>query len=164
MKKDDFSLYIRNEATGTTINFDLVPEDFSESFSSSFESQDIMGRSAPIVGWSSSGPHSVSLTLTLHAEIEGGTDKLKDKINKLVALTYPVYSGDAITPPKCFIRVGKMVGMYGYIESVSVSWEKPYSEQIFRKAEVSIDVNEIANNASECLDAVQVEAGGLYQI
>ena len=164
VSKDDFTFYILNQTTGTKIEFDLVPEEISESFAASFESQDIMGRTAPIVGYSSSGPHTVSLNITVHAEMEGGIENMKKKIHQLVALTYPVFSGDLLEPPKCFVRVGNMVGMYGYIESVDVSWEKPYTDMVFRKAEVSLSVNEIRNMADDCLSASDVESGGIFQI
>jgi hypothetical protein len=164
MAKDEFTFYILNQVTGSKIEFLLVPEEISESFSSSFESQDIMGRTAPIVGFSSSGPHTVSLNITIQADMEGGIENMKKKINQLIALTYPVYSGDLLEPPKCFVRVGNMVGMYGYIESVDVSWEKPYTDMVFRKAEISLSVNEIRNNAGECLDAKGIESGGIFQI
>ena len=45
-----------------------------------------------------------------------------------------------------------------------MSWEKPYTDMVFRKAEVSLSVNEIRNMADDCLSASDVESGGIFQI
>lgn len=151
--KDKINCYIKNLVTGTTIEFELIPETVSDNNSASFDAQDIRGRSNPIQGYNTSGPRTVSFSIQLHDDY--CKDGILTTVNKLRALTYPAYGG-GVTPPSCYVRFGKMIRMKAVVTSVSVQWNKPYRNGVFTQAEVSLDFTEIRNKS---LSASNIEGG-----
>lgn len=154
--------YVINLLTDTKITFKVPPEELTESVSASFEPQEIRGRSAPFFSYNSNGARTVSFTVTLHEEYcAGGIWKT---VNQLKALVYPTYSGSIVRPPKCYVRFGSMVGMRAIIENVSVSWEKPYIQDVgkrivFNKASVSLEFTEYMVNDTHDAYSMEKEGG-----
>lgn len=159
--KDNISrlpCYIINLVTGTRIAFTVIPEDISDSNSAQFDDQSIRGRSTPLKGYSGSGPRSVSYSLDLHDDYcQGGILKT---VNKLKALVYPVYGG-VVTPPKCYVRLGNMVGMTAVTNSVNISWKPPYRNGVYVCATVSLEFSEVVKTP---YGATDIEKGGDYLI
>ena len=151
--KDKISCYVKNLLTGTTIEFELIPESVTDSNSASFDPQDIRGRSTPIQGYNNSGPRTVSYTVILHDDY--CKDGILKTVNALRALTYPAYGG-SVTPPTCYVRFGKMIKMKAITNSVSVNWMTPYRDGVFTRAEVTLDFIEVRGSS---LGASSVEGG-----
>lgn len=151
--KADVTCYIKNMVTGSTISFGL-PNDLSDSISATFDDTNIRGRSSPIKGYDSSGPRSLSYSLILHNDYcpEG----LYTTIAKLKALCYPGYS-NTVDSPSCYVRLGKAVKGLFVMNSVGVTYEKPYVDGMYVKAEVSLDLSEAPSSP---LSASEVENGG----
>lgn len=154
--KDNISCYIKNLITGTTIEFDLIPEEFSETNVATYDQHNIRGRSSPIQGYSNSGPRNISYMVQIHDDC--CTNGIVDTVNKLRALSYPEYGG-SIVPPKCYIRFGDMLSIKAVVINVNVTWRKPYRNGTFINADVSLDFIEIIDKPRS---ASEVE-GGKYE-
>lgn len=152
--RDEIVCYIINLVTNSRIEFTLIPDEVSDSVSSQFEETTPMGRSGPIYGYSATGPHSVSFSIQLHDDYcKGG---ILNTVNKLKALTYPVYNSGNINPPKCLIRIGNIINMTAKCSEVSVTWQKPYRNGQYIMAEVSLSFDEVT---SRSMSAYDVEKG-----
>lgn len=151
--KDTINCYIKNFVTGSTIEFELIPEEITDNYSATFDQQDIRGRSNPIQGYNSSGPRTISYTIQLHDDY--CKTGILDTVNKLRALTYPEYGG-VIIPPKCYVRFGNMIGTKAITTSVGVTWKKPYRDGIFINADVTLEFTEVLENPKS---ASQIEGG-----
>lgn len=150
--------YIINLITNTRITFSILPEDISESNQAQFDEQSIRGRSSPLRGYNTSGPRNVSYSLELHDDYcEGG---ILATVNKLKALSFPTYDGIVI-PPKCYIRIGNMIGMTAVTSSVSVSWKPPFRNGVYLCASVSLDFSEVVTVPYGARD---IERGSDYVI
>lgn len=151
--RETISCYIRNLITNTNIEFELIPEEFTETNSATFDPHNIRGRSSPLQGYNSSGPRTLNYTLQLYDDY--CKDGILLTVNKIKALTYPEYGG-AIIPPKCYIRFGGMINMQGVVSNVSVNWKKPFRKGIFINADVSIDITEVVDKPKS---AYEIETG-----
>ena len=128
-----FDMHIVNLLTKTSTSFKLTPEEISDNINANFNDQDIPGRSAPIPGYSSTGPRSISFTIKLHDDYcEGGLIKT---IRQLKALAYPNYT-EYVTPPSCYLRVGDLIQMTAICKEVGVSWQKPIRQGIYIVADI----------------------------
>lgn len=160
--------YIINLVTNTKIEFLCNPEDVSENIASTFDAQTVRGRTAPFVGYDNTGPRTVSVSFIVNADLEGDAKtaltNFKRKVNAIRALAYPEYQGQYIKPPVCFVRIGKMVSMRAITEGVSVSWSLPYSEGLYRQAEISLEFTQIHNTPATCYGASDVENDKLFGV
>lgn len=151
--KDNIECYVRNNLTGKNIEFELIPEEISESLAAAFDPQEIRGRSNPIQGYNNSGPRSVEFTVTLHDDY--CKDGILNVVNSLKALEYPLYNS-YVVPPNCYVRIGKMIRMQAICTGVNVTWKKPYRQGYFINADVSLSFSEVRSNPQ---DASEVEGG-----
>jgi hypothetical protein len=127
---------IVNLTTGKIINLTHIPEELEDSNGASFSEVNIQGRSAPVLGYDGGGPRTVRFSIQLHDDYcpEG----IKQAVQDLKALTYPLYSGSKITPPRCYVRIGNILRITGVCDDVSVNWKKPYRDGVFVYADVSV--------------------------
>lgn len=158
--------YIKNMNTKTVISFAaMLPETIQDSYSANYSPTDLLGRSSPIIGYSSGGPRSVSFDLTLHDDIiwaDGHNQDIVDVVNSLKALPYPDYTSSKVIPPKCYVKIGDIISLVGVCNEVSVTWEKPYRETAlgrmsYIKAEVSLSFDEVVVSPRGTRD---IERGG----
>lgn len=142
LNKEYIPCYIINILTGGKIEFECEPEEISDSNSNQFDPQEIRGRSSPFQGYNSSGPRSISFSVMLHDDLckEG----ILNTVNHLRSLTFPNYGG-VLTPPKCLVRIGDMIHCNAIVNDVSVSWQKPYRDNVYVAAEVSINLSEVVD-------------------
>lgn len=143
--------YIYNLLTGSKIEF-YLPDSFIDTNTANFEDVAIRGRSTPLRGYDSSGPRSISFDLDLHDDY--CPIGLKETVKKMRALTYPSYKGYAV-PPECYIKLAEVFSSRATVNSVSVSYEKPYRDGHYVKATVSLDITPI----SDSLSAEDIEKG-----
>lgn len=133
--KNPIPAYIVNLTTGHVIEFAHIPDELEDSNSSSFSEINIQGRSTPVLAYDGSGPRNVTFTLQLHDDY--CRLGIKQTVDLLKSLTYPRYS-TYILPPRCYIRIGETIRMTGVCEDVTVNWKKPYRDNKFVYAEVSL--------------------------
>lgn len=147
--KDYIPCYVINSVTGGTIEFDVEPDEITDTTSAQFDPQDIRGRSSPFQGYNGSGPRTVSFELTLHQDL--CKDGLLNTINHLKSLAYPGYGG-VLTAPKCIVRLGEMVHMKAIINDVGVVWQKPYRDKCYLLATVSLNFTEVVDTPFSASD------------
>lgn len=153
--KEYIPCYIVNAVTGDTIEFDCEPESFDESNSNNFDMQDIRGRSNPFQGYNNSGPRTISFTLPLHDDLcKLG---ILNTVNKLRALVYPGYEGDVLVPPVVLFRIGDMFNCKCIVNDVSISWQKPYRNNVYTYAEANISLTEVVDRP---FSATEISANG----
>lgn len=151
MSGSKMPMYVINLVTGTHINIDLVPEELSEDFAANFEDISPRGRSNSIQGYDTSGPHTVSFSIKVHEDY--CKDGFMTTMNRLRALTYPGYEG-RVEPPKCYIRIGRMIAMTATPRSVGVSWAGVIRDGHFTSADVSFSFTE-AESIPNSVDDVE---------
>lgn len=146
------------------------PDSINDSTSVSFSSVSALGRSAPIQAYSSSGPRTLTVNLTLHRDmfndvnydvsnlpVEIGDDYVDTIIKCIQAIALPNYkaSSKAITVPKVAVRYGNDIFIKGIVTgSVSVSYSKPIlANNKYAIVTLQFDVTEIdpydANTVAE---------------
>lgn len=133
--KDPIVATIVNLTNGHVINLTHVPEEIEDANSASFSETNILGRSAPVLGYDGSGPRNVTFTLQLHDDY--CPQGIKKAVHELKSLTYPKY-GNYIQAPRCYVRIGDFLRITGVCEDVSVGWKKPYRDGVFVYADVSL--------------------------
>lgn len=141
--------FIQNMLTGETKTFNTLPDDVTETYSTSWDMTDIRGRSAPYIGYSGNEARSVSYSITLQEDM---CDDMMGVVKFLKGLVYPKYYGSLVDPPYCVVKLGGMVdSMTAVVNSVSVSWEGPIlgddssTSDHYSRAEISLDFTELRN-------------------
>lgn len=147
--KDYIPCYIINTLTGNTIEFDVEPDEITESNSSQFDPQDIRGRSSPYQGYNSSGPRTVNFELVLHHDL--CKDGILTTVNHLRSLTYPGYGG-VLRAPECVVRLGDMIHMKAIVNDVGITWQKPYRDNVYLAATVSLSFTEVTDTPKSASD------------
>lgn len=147
--KDYIPCYIINTVTGGKIEFDVEPEEITDTTTANFDPQEIRGRSSPYQGYNGSGPRTVSFELILHEDL--CKDGVLNTVNHLRSLAYPGYGG-VLTAPSCLVRLGGMIHMKAIVSDVGVIWQKPYRDQIYLAATVSISFTEVTDNPHSASD------------
>lgn len=150
----EIECYVLNRLTGTKIIFGISPDEVSESNSAQFDDADVRGRSSPFKQYSQSGPRSVSFTVTLYADY--CPMGIVQTVSAVKALVYPKYT-DVIEAPHAYFKIGKFMALDGVVNSVSVSWRKPFRDGYYLFADVSIDMDEVRSVAQS---AEEVESNG----
>ena len=139
-KDERFTCYIKNNLTGTKIPFPVLPQGVSESISSNFTQQDIIGASVPRVIYASTGAKTVSLSLQNLTEdyVASGFDNLLQYVRALQALAYPTYSNTGVVnSPNLTLVLGDR-SMRCVCTNVSVSWDSKVRDQ--RMLSCSVDL------------------------
>ena len=150
---DSIPCYIINLNTSTKIEFNLTPEEISESNSTSIDEQVPKGRSSPIIGYTSTGPNELSFTISLCDDyLDESIDVV---VRKLKALIFPLYN-TMIYTPKALVRIGSFINFTGVPTSVDVTWKKPYRNGLYIYADVSLAFTEVTDKA---LDSKDIEGG-----
>lgn len=124
INRREMQAYIQNLITNTSTSFTFYPEEVEDSHTSSFNQQEIQGRSTPLISYSGGGPREVSFSVIILDEFcDIG---IVDTVNKLKALTYPGYD-NMVEPPECYVKLGRGIRFTGQCTNVSVSWQPPIS-------------------------------------
>lgn len=138
---EDISCFITNLNTGTVIEFGLLsPDEVSDSNSANFEDISIRGRSSPLKGYDSTGPRSISFSIELAADL--CPQGLVQTVRRMQALLYP-HQQTVIVQPRCLFVLGDFLNITGVPQSVDVVWKKPYTNGMYRFADVSFSMSEV---------------------
>lgn len=149
----EYTAYIKNLVTGTTIELEL-PQEVTDQIATDFDDIVIRGRSAPLRGYSASGPRTVSFDLELHEDY--CPYGLVNTCAQLKALCYPGYDSN-VNAPQCYVRIGQAVTGIFTVSDVSVTYQTPYRDDMYVFANVSISLTEAGDVVRS---AAEVEAGG----
>ena len=157
---DDYiTCYIYNLVTDKKIQFKTLPEGINESYSAEWQSNDVLGRSAPYIAYGGNPARTVDYSVVLDRNIIGDPD-FQNTINACISLVYPDYADNGIViPPYCYVRFGGVIRMYAVVDNVGVSWSGPIisdnesdyatvesanpNKNLFAQAELSFSFTEI---------------------
>lgn len=126
---------------GQFVIIPTYPEQYTDSLQSTFASESILARSAPIFAYSNSGPRTVGINLSLHRDmmqqinlgvsnlnVELGDDYVSTLINKLQAVALPKYDygNKLVNPPMIAVRFGNEFFVKGVVSgSIQVTGKLP---------------------------------------
>lgn len=150
-------IYFHHLETGCIIP--QFPESVSDSMSAKFNNTEILGRSAPIVTYSGSGPRQVSIALKLHRDMLADVNLTnvtflgeaidpEEAINILIrtmeAAVLPKYvdATKAINPPVISVRIGRDIYIKGVCSRVQHEWNGPIRDDRYLQCDISFDVQE----------------------
>ena len=151
------SLYAQNNAYYAH-RLPCFPQEISDSYSSNWQAQDILGRTSPLAAYMSTGFRQVSFNLQFHREMVFDNDEyskvkrmsqrnrnnnynhiseIEEILTSLKLACYPMYATDGLVSPTIFFRFGQFT-CKGYLESVSYSWKPPIIDDKYMLCDVSI--------------------------
>lgn len=152
------------------------PEEIDDSMQSTFAATNALGRSAPVMTYSNSGPRSVTVTLNLHRDLmddinEGysnsklqgiGEGYVENLLHAIQAIALPKYNlnNKAVEPPLIAIRFVDQIFIKGVVNGqVSVKYKKPIlSNNRYAQISISFTVSEV-----DPYDATTVYQNGSFR-
>lgn len=149
-----------DEGMGQFAILPSYPDSFQDRIESSFASENILARSAPIFAYSNSGPRSIAIDLKLHRDmmqqlnlgvsnlkVELGDDYVTTLINKLQAVALPKYDygNKMINPPMVAIKFGEEIFIKGVVNGgITTTSQLPLlSNGKYAQVSVSFTVSEV---------------------
>lgn len=164
----------------------VYPDTLQDALGSTFATENILSRTAPVYSYSSSGPRTVQITMTLHRDLMNsfnwdnlsfidevgnmlGDDYIDTLIRYLQAMALPSYSavGSAsstyssmVNPPLVAVRFGSTLFIKGIVDgTVNVSYSGPINKDgKYMVAEISFNIAEV-----EPQDAEQLAKWGSFR-
>ena len=157
-----FKAYIVSNSSSIVANqlpLPTIPNGVSETVSSNTNDQQIVGRSAPIVSYLSTGARTVSFTFAVADEYmptyNGYKYTIHTYINALKSLVYPRYTSSNIISPQCVLHLGNIT-LKGIVTNVSVTLNGPVSNFIyggnFTRADINIQFKEVMGTVKGAID------------
>lgn len=136
------------------------PEIITDTMTTTFQTTNALGRTAPVATYSSSGPRTINIEIKLHRDImddinigysnskQGeGEDYVENLINALRAIIVPRYNihNKAVEPPMVALRLGNEVFIKGIVsDSLGISYEKPIlSNDKYAQIHMSLTITEV---------------------
>lgn len=163
--------YIYIYQLGVYIIIPVYPEQITDNLGSTFATENILARTAPVYSYSNSGPRTVPITIKLHRDLLNSVNATnlsfldevsnmlkEDYVDTLVrylqAMALPTFSAslDAystyssmLNPPMIALRIGKVLFIKGIINGeVQVSYSGAIdSDGKYSEIEVSFTVTEV---------------------
>ena len=127
----------------STCTLPCYPEEVSESTSSVWNDQPIVGRSSPITSFSGTGFRSVSFSMDLHRDMDTGSTSIETILKSLRMSVYGSYESSGIQPPITTFIFGSFK-IKGIVRSISYTWKKPIVDNQYQLCTVSISIDELA--------------------
>lgn len=161
------------------------PEQIQDSLGSTFSTENILSRTAPVYTYSYSGPRSMTISLSLHRDMMNafnfdntkfidhvnemlGNDYIDTLVRYLQAMALPKYSAinasdtynKMVNPPLVAVRFGNSVFIKGIVSGdVQVTYSGPISKDgKYQEVSVSFTINE-----TEPQDADQLSNWGSFR-
>ena len=126
---------------GQFVVLPTYPEQYTDSLQSTFQSESILARSAPIFAYSYSGPRTVGINISLHRDmmqqlnlgvsnldVELGDDYVSSLVNKLQAVALPKYDygNKMVNPPMVAVKFGNEFFIKGVVSgAIQVTGKLP---------------------------------------
>lgn len=150
----------RDDGLGQFVVIPTFPDQYTDQLQSSFATQSILARSAPIFSYSNSGPRSIGINLALHRDlmqqlnygvsnlnVELGDDYVDTLINKLQAIALPKYDyGDKmVNPPMVAVRFGNEFFIKGVVQNgITITGKLPLlSNGKYAQVGINFNVQEV---------------------
>lgn len=145
MNVDNIACYVSNLNTNETVTFNVeIPDQISDSYSAEYEDQSTRGRSSPFKSYVSSGPRSISFSVTLsldyRRDLKSTVDCLRDMLKAA--------KGTVIRPPKVRVRIGDVLNIYAVPSSFECTWSGGYKDSMYRVCECSFSFDEVEDVSS----------------
>lgn len=151
---------IPNSQKGYKIPFYYSPSSLSESISASYDQQNIPGRSAPVITYTSTGARQVSVSFFvspdyIHSSINtSGYSTVKELLSACKALQYPNYNGSIVESPNCEFHCPG-IDIDGVCTSVSIDYNiNRYSLSEETSAEVSFTFLEVKEKVQGAINII----------
>lgn len=136
------------------------PESVQDSLSSSFNTTNIMSRTAPIYSYQYSGPRTIQVSLKLHRDmmqqinygqsnlnVELGDDYVDTMVAQLQAIALPKYSASdkMVNPPMVALRFGNQIFIKGVVNGgITTQYQLPLqSDGKYAIVNISFTISEI---------------------
>lgn len=164
----------------------VYPDTLQDSLGSTFATENILSRTAPVYSYSYSGPRTVQITMTLHRDLMNsfnwdnlsfidevgnmlGDDYIDTLVRYLQAMALPSYSAvesasntysSMVNPPLVAMRFGSTLFIKGIVNGeVSVNYQGPVNKDgKYMVVEISFSISEI-----EPQDAEQLAKWGSFR-
>ena len=158
---DDNYLYISHLDEGLRFwKLPLWPESITDTMNSTYNPTTVLGRTAPVQTYSSSGPRTVQIDLKLHRDIMDqvnigisnsklgeGEDYVDNLLKALQSIALPKYSmnNKLIEPPIVALRLGQEIAIKGIVNGgIGLTYEKPIlSNGKYACVNLSLTITEI---------------------
>lgn len=150
----------RSDGVGQFVIIPTYPESYTDQLQSTFATQSILARSAPIFSYSNSGPRQITINLALHRDlmqqlnygisnldVQLGDDYVDTLINKLQAIALPKYDyGDKmVNPPMVAVRFGNEFFIKGVVSGgVTITGQLPLLQNgKYARISISFNISEV---------------------
>ena len=117
--------YIYAPSIDMKLTFQFMPEEISDSKGANYTETEIVGRSHPIQGYSSSGARTLSFTLQFY-QMDADDDPLAMAVD-LKSLCYPQYAGSVFPPPPVHVRIGTGIGIWAIMTQCDITYKAPWN-------------------------------------
>ena len=151
------------------------PDQLTDSMASTFSSTSVLGRTAPVFTYSSSGPRTVQINIPLHRDIMDeanenvsnavlleGEDYVDAFLRALQSIALPKYNlnNKLVEPPLVAAKIGNDIFIKGVLNGdIGVSYNKPIlANGKYARVDVSITIAEV-----DPYDATSVFAEGGFR-
>ena len=149
-----------NGDIGKFVIIPTYPEQYTDTLQSSFSTESILARSAPIFSYKNSGPRTVNINLSLHRDmmqqlnlgvsnlaVEVGDDYVDTIIRNLQAVCLPKYDygSKMVNPPMVAVRFGNEFFIKGVVSgSITITGRLPMlANGKYSQMSVSFNVTEV---------------------
>lgn len=166
----NYTAYIKNKTietdkVGYNIPLLFSPDAISESINSSYDQQNIPGRSAPIISYSYTGARQLSISFLVTPDhVPIGYSSIQQYINALKALEYPKYDNGIVSSPNCEVHLPG-IDLDGVCTSVSIEYKSDrYTRNNSMAANVSLSFLEIQGTIKgsiEIINNTAANSGGI---
>lgn len=154
----------------------VYPDEVTDNMSSTFRENNALGRSAPVMTYSNSGPRTVSFNFDLHRDmmddvnenysnslLQGeGEDYIENLIHALQAIAVPKYNlaNKYVEPPMVAIRLGDEIFIKGVVsQAIQVSYKKPIlSNNKYAMVSLGLTITEV-----DPYDATTIYSNGSFR-
>jgi hypothetical protein len=143
-KDRDISIHVSSLKGSPTRFYSHYNPKLQEQSSVAYTDVNILGRSAPIVVYSSTGSRTVTVTLHITAESNAKKEVI-DEVAWLQALKYPTYTRVTMLPPPIvLLSFGGFMSIRGVVETVNPTWgDSLTAKNEPLHAEVEVSVKEV---------------------
>lgn len=160
---------------GTYLYIPVWPDTISDKIDTSFNEENALSRSAPVITYSNSGPRTVTFDLELHRDmmdeaninlaklkLEDTEDYIDYLIRSLQAISLPTYhaGNKEVEPPMVAIRFGNDIFVKGVVSSgIGVEYKKPIlTNNKYALCNISFSVTEV-----DPMDAISIQKVGSFR-
>lgn len=147
-------MIVNNSISGlTTVDLPCYPDELSDSVSSNWSDQSILGMSSPISSYTGTGYRSVSFSFTLHREMGDHFNSPSKKNNKNIenilriirGCVYPNYNTSGVKPTLTTFVFGNFRA-HGIVRSISYTWKKPIINGNYQVADIQVQMDDIPDS------------------